>query len=63
MKIFLLQIGQKVKQEFGSQVMEVIGFDPDFIENVITKWEDDLGNIYIGKFMQDDLKVVIDDNR
>lgn len=63
MKIFLLRVGQKVKQEYNTQIMEIIGFDPEFIENVITKWEDDLGNIYIGRFMQDELKVIIDDNR
>ncbi|WP_181248481.1 hypothetical protein [Flavobacterium magnum] len=50
-----LRIGQKVQQEFGTQVMEIIGFEPDLIENVITKWEDDLGNTLTGKFMESQL--------
>lgn len=54
----ILKIGQKVKQEFGSQIMEVIGFEPDFVENVITQWEDENGNIVTAKFMQDQLEIV-----
>ena len=44
--------GQKVKQEFGGAVMEVVGFEPDLIENVITQWEDEQGNVVTGKFME-----------
>lgn len=47
--------GQKVQQEFGIQVMEVIGFEPELIENVITQWEDDEGTIVTGKFMESQL--------
>lgn len=54
--------GQKVQQEFGSQIMEVIDFEPDFIENVITQWEDIEGNIVTGKFMESQLIAVADDN-
>jgi hypothetical protein len=61
MKTFFLKIGQKVKQEFGSQIMEVTGFEPDLIENVITQWEDETGNIITGKFMQDQLKHIEND--
>lgn len=47
--------GQHVQQEFGNQVMKVIGFEPDLIENVITQWEDDEGTIVTGKFMESQL--------
>lgn len=47
--------GQKVQQEFGNQVMEVIGFEPELIENVITQWEDEEGTIVTGKFMESQL--------
>lgn len=47
--------GQKVQQEFGNQIMEVIGFEPELIENVITQWEDDEGTIVTGKFMESQL--------
>lgn len=43
--------GQDVKQEFGGPVMKVIGFEPELIENVITRWEDQEGTIITGKFM------------
>lgn len=43
--------GQDVKQEFGGPVMKVIGFEPELIENVITRWEDEQGTIITGKFM------------
>lgn len=46
---------QKVQQEFGNQVMKVIGFEPDLIENVITQWEDEEGTIVTGKFMESQL--------
>jgi hypothetical protein len=46
---------QKVQQEFGNQVMEVIDFDPYLIENVITQWEDEEGTIITGKFMESQL--------
>lgn len=47
--------GQKVLQEFGNQIMTVIGFEPDLIENIITQWEDEEGNIVTGKFMESQL--------
>ncbi|WP_162847739.1 hypothetical protein [Flavobacterium foetidum] len=47
--------GEIVQQEFGNQTMEVIGFEPDLIENVITQWEDQDGNIVTGKFMESQL--------
>ena len=47
--------GQKVQQEFGSQVMTIIGFEPEMIENVITQWEDLDGNIVTAKFMESQL--------
>lgn len=52
-----LKIGQKVKQEFGTQEMEVIGFEPEFIENVITQWEDETGTIITAKFMESQLVI------
>lgn len=54
----MLAIGHKVKQEFGTQIMEVIGFEPEFVENVITKWEDEAGNIVTAKFMEAQLEAV-----
>jgi uncharacterized protein YodC (DUF2158 family) len=47
--------GELVQQEFGGPVMEVIGFEPDLIENIITQWEDEKGTIIKAKFMQDTL--------
>ncbi|MFD1605343.1 hypothetical protein ACFSJW_01980 [Flavobacterium artemisiae] len=49
--------GQRVQQEFGNQVMEVIGFEPELIENVITQWEDEEGTIVTGKFMESQLSL------
>jgi len=44
--------GQNVRQEFGGPVMQVIGYEPELIENVITQWEDDEGTIITGKFSE-----------
>ncbi|TDW44622.1 hypothetical protein EV144_10870 [Flavobacterium sp. 270] len=52
--------GQNVQQEFGNQIMKVIGFEPDLIENVITEWEAEDGTIVTGKFMESQLQVVED---
>ena len=54
----MLKIGQKVKQEFGTQIMEIIGFEPEFVENVITQWEDDNGTVITAKFMEAQLVLV-----
>lgn len=54
----MLVIGHKVKQEFGTQVMEVIGFEPEYIENVITQWEDEAGNLVTAKFMESQLEII-----
>lgn len=53
-----LKKGHKVQQEFGGPIMLVTGFEPDLIENVITEWEDELGNKLTGKFMEIQLKVI-----
>lgn len=42
---------QRVQQEFGGPVMKVIGLEPELIENIITQWQDEQGNIITGKFM------------
>lgn len=47
--------GQNVQQEFGTQIMTIIGFEPDLIENVITQWEDEQGTIVTGKFPESQL--------
>lgn len=54
----MLKIVQRVKQEFGNQVMEVIGFEPEFVENVITQWEDETGTVITAKFMEAQLEPV-----
>jgi hypothetical protein len=51
----MFKIGQKVQQEFSIQVMKIIDFEPDLIENVITQWEDGEGTIVTGKFMESQL--------
>jgi len=51
----MLNKGEKVKQEFGGPVMVVVGFEPEFIENVITEWQDEQGNVMTGKFMESQL--------
>ena len=51
----MFTIGQQVQQEFGTQIMKIIDFEPDLIENVITQWEDDEGTIVTGKFMESQL--------
>ncbi|WP_264538514.1 hypothetical protein [Flavobacterium sp. N1736] len=53
--------GENVRQEFGTQIMKVVGFEPELIENVITQWEDELGNIMTGKFTESQLEVVTED--
>lgn len=53
----MFRIGEKVQQEFGTQIMEVIAFEPELIENVITQWEDDEGTILTGKFMESQLSL------
>jgi len=57
MQEIMFKRGQKVQQEFGNQVMEVIGFEPELIENVITQWEDEEGTIVTGKFMESQLSL------
>lgn len=54
----MLEKGQKVQQEFGGPIMMVIGFEPELIENIITEWEDDLGNVITGKFMEAQLETI-----
>ena len=54
----MLDKGQKVQQEFGGPIMVVIGYEPELIENVITEWEDDLGNVLTGKFMEAQLQSI-----
>lgn len=54
----MIKIGQEVQQEFGAQVMRVVGFEPELIENVITQWEDEQGNCITGKFMESQLQPV-----
>lgn len=54
----MLHKGNKVQQDFGGPIMKVIGFEPELIENVITEWEDEEGNVITGKFMEDQLQVV-----
>ncbi|MGN7811689.1 hypothetical protein ACTJIW_18100 [Flavobacterium sp. 22659] len=55
MRDIMFKKGQKVQQEFGNQIMEVIGFEPELIENIITQWEDEEGTIVTGKFMESQL--------
>lgn len=57
MQDIMFKRGQKVQQEFGNQIMEVIGFEPELIENVITQWEDEEGTIVTGKFMESQLSL------
>ena len=52
----MFKIGEKVQREFSPQVMEVVGFEPELIENVLTQWEDEEGNIITGKFMEAELQ-------
>lgn len=54
----MIAIGQKVRQEFGTQVMVVIGTEPEYIENIITQWEDETGAVVTAKFMEAQLQVV-----
>lgn len=53
-----LEIGDTVEQEFNLKIMKVIGFEPELVENVITEWEDEAGNITVGKFIESELKLV-----
>ena len=56
-----MKVGDKVKSEFAAQEMTVIGFEPEFVENVITQYEDETGNLITAKFAEIELKPV-DDN-
>ena len=58
----MFKIGQKVRQEFGVQTMEIIGFEEDLIENVITQWEDEIGNVLTGKFCDTQLNLAEDES-
>ena len=51
----MFKVGQEVRQEFGSQVMKIIDFEPELIENIVKQWEDEQGNIMTGKFMESQL--------
>ncbi|MBE0391882.1 MULTISPECIES: hypothetical protein [unclassified Flavobacterium] len=51
----MFKIGQNVRQEFGVQIMVIIGFEPELIENVITQWIDNLGTVITGKFSESQL--------
>lgn len=53
--IIMFHEGQNVQQKFGNQIMKIIGFEPDLIENVITQWEDEEGTIVTAKFMESQL--------
>jgi len=57
----MFKTGQNVRQEFGTQTMKVIGFEPELIENVITQWEDELGNVMTGKFVESQLEIVTEE--
>lgn len=52
------KIGDMVEQEFNMQIMKVVGFEPELVENVITQWEDEMGNTIVGKFIESELKMV-----
>jgi len=52
------KIGDTVEQEFNLKIMKVIGFEPELVENVITEWEDEMGTIIVGKFIESELTLV-----
>jgi len=52
------KIGDIVEQEFNLKIMKVIGFEPELVENVITEWEDEMGTIIVGKFIESELTLV-----
>lgn len=52
------KIGDTVEQEFNLKIMKVIGFEPELVENVITEWEDEMGTITVGKFIESELTLV-----
>lgn len=54
----MLKVGQSVRQEFGGPLMIIKGFEPKLIEDVITEWEGENGNVFTGKFMHSQLAVV-----
>lgn len=56
----MIAIGQKVRQEFATQIMTVISTEPEFIENIVTQWEDKTGDLITAKFMEAQLEVVND---
>jgi uncharacterized protein YodC (DUF2158 family) len=53
--------GDFVRQEFGGPVMQVVGFEPELIENVITQWEDQEGAQITAKFAESVLVAAEDD--
>ena len=54
----MIQIGQQVQQTFGGPIMTVLDLEPELIENVITQWTDELGNVLTGKFMGTQLQII-----
>lgn len=53
----MFKIGDTVNQEFNTPIMKVIGFDPLKMGNVITEWQDGMGNTVFGEFMESELKI------
>lgn len=54
----MLKINDIVMRELGGQQMKIIALDPELVENVITEWEDEAGNIFTGKFIEAELHKV-----
>lgn len=54
----MFKLGQIVQQEEGETVMQVIDLEKEDGKNVITQWQDELGNTLIGKFAEEDLTVI-----
>ena len=50
----MFKIGQKVETKFSPQVMEVIDLKTQFVETVITQWEDADGRVQIVLFSIND---------
>ncbi|AWG22608.1 hypothetical protein FFWV33_14270 [Flavobacterium faecale] len=54
----MVKLGQNVQVEEGEQIMKVIDIEPGAGENVITQWQDELGNTLIGEFIESDLIII-----
>lgn len=54
------KLHDKVQREPGGPVMEIVGFEPKLVENIIAQYRDDDQNLITAKFIGAELNIVKD---